>query len=116
MELLVALAARSDAIDDLQAGEVITIQPDGWPWSAIELSHTGAQIISAPILTTHAQTLMQPHTPPHLRTRGVKYPRKGYRLDLTKLPNPEHFKPGQRVMSKITLAREDVENASIKVN
>jgi len=106
MELLIALSARSNAIDDLQAGEVITIQPDGWPWSAIELAHPGAQIISAPILQSHAQTL----------TRGVKYPRKAYLLDLSKLPNPEHFKPGQRTQSKVTLQRADVENASIKVN
>jgi hypothetical protein len=116
MELLIALSARSNAIDDLQAGEVITIQPDGWPWSAIELTHPGAQIISAPILQSHAQTLMHPHTLPHLRTRGVKYPRKAYLLDLSKLPNPEHFKPGQRTQSKVTLQRADVENASIKVS
>ena len=116
MELLVSLIDKSDAIDDVKAGEVITIQPDGWAWSEIELSHPHAQIISAPILNTHAQTLMRPHTMPQNWVRGTKYPRKAYLLDLTKLPNPEHFKAGQRIQGKVVLQNEDVVNASIKVS
>ena len=116
MELLVSLIDKSDAIDDLKAGEVITIQPDGWKWSEIELSHPNAQIISAPILDSHAQTLMRPHTMPANMVRGVKYPRKAYLLDLSKLPSPELFKAGPRKESKVVLQNADVVNASIKVN
>jgi len=118
MELLVSLINKSDAIDDLRLGEVITIQPDGWNWSEIELSHPDAQIICAPIFQSHAQTLMRPHTIPSNTVRGVKYPRKAYLLDLGKLPSSELFKATKdrlRAQSKVMMQNADVVQATIKV-
>jgi hypothetical protein len=116
MELLVSLIDKGDAIDALRMGEVITIQPDGWGWSQIELTHPNAQIISAPILDSHAQTLMRPYAMPSTMVRGVKYPQKAYLLDLSKLPHPELFQAGQRTQSKVVLQNADVVNATVKVN
>lgn len=114
MEMMVALVARSAAIDDVQAGEVMEIRPDGWEWSQAELANPNWQLISAPILNTHAATLMKPHSWGE-RVRGTRYPRKAYLLDLSLLPQQEHFKAGHRVQSRVVLQNADVVNATIMV-
>ena len=109
MEILVVIVARSDKIDDIQAGEVLTVQPDGHQWS-LELSNPNWRIISAPILPTHANMLQILHTPSNLRVSGKKYPRKGYLLNLSTL---EISEPNGAVIS---MTNEQIVNATTKVN
>src|ERR1700688_4753711 len=102
MEILVSVVTVGPAVDNIQAGEVITVKPDGWGWSQTELSHPNAQIISAPILPTHANMLMMQHTRRSLRVGGITYPRKAYLIDMSTLPNSELFS-GARTQSMVTL-------------
>ena len=113
-EILVLLTDKSPEVDGAKAGEVIEIRPEGWPWSDLELSHPHAQIIVAPILPTHAMTLYYPHSWGQ-RQKRLKYPQKQHRIDLTKLPQQEHFVGGERKQAKVVLTNDDIINATYKV-
>lgn len=39
-------------------GDVLTIQPDGWPWSVEERTNPAWRIVRANLLQTHAEQLM----------------------------------------------------------
>jgi hypothetical protein len=86
MELLIQIVDHGPNLDNIKSGEVITIQPDGWGWTANELNNPNWRIVRAPILPTHAATLMRHHTSPDVTVRGQKYRRKAYLLDLALLP------------------------------
>ena len=115
MEILLAVTANGPAIDNIQAGEVITIQPDGWGWTDAELSNPNWHIISAPILPSHANTLLMAHTRIDLQVGGVKYPRKAYLLNLSAMPNPTLFN-GSRTQPMVVLQNSDVVAATAKVS
>lgn len=83
MELLVALVARSSAVNDIQAGEVITIQADGWGWSPAELSNPNWGIISSEISAANVTSLMSPFVPVGGNVAGTLYPRKANLLNLS---------------------------------
>ena|ERR1019366_9801669 len=114
MEILVAVVARSAAIDDIQAGEIITIQPDGWGWTPAELENPNWHIISAPILGSHASTLMMDHTPHNLKVGGKTYPRKKHLINFAVLPNPSLFN-GVRTQPMVALQGADVVVATKQV-
>lgn len=111
MEILVAVVATGPAIDHIQAGEVISIHPDGWGWSVAELENPNWHIISAPILGSHASTLMMDHTRSDLRVGGKMYPRKKHLIDISKLPNPSLF-AGVRTQPIVVLQDSDVITAT----
>lgn len=85
MELLIAVTDHGPEINHIKVGEVITCQPDGWGWTNAELNHPWWRIVRAPILPTHANTLIQQHTPLEFRNKIDRFPLKKYIIDLTKL-------------------------------
>jgi len=116
MELVVLTVAKGPNIDHMQRGEVLDIKPDGWNWSALELTRQDLHIIRAPILHSHAQALQDLHTPLHLMKPGQRYPRKSHLLDLDKLPNAQEFAGGRRTQGIVVLQNDDVLNATTKVS
>jgi hypothetical protein len=109
MELLVAGLDRSERIDDIKAGQVIDVHPDGWGWSEAELSNPNWHVISAPILPTHVATLMQQHSFGQ-RVRGNQYPQTAHLLNL-----PALGLGPTRTVKIVALSNEQMVNATIKV-
>lgn len=114
MELLVAIVDNGTAIDAIKAGEVITVQPDGWGWGSEELANANWRIISAPILGTHAEILQMGYILGELMVHGKTYPRKAYLLNLSALPNSSQFS-GARTAPIISMQSTDVIGATTKV-
>ena len=85
MEVLVRVVDRSGRVDDSKRGDVIAIEPDGWNWSAQELTEEYWRIFRCPITQAQADTFLQSATPAEL----VAHPnwiRRRYTLNLDNLP------------------------------
>lgn len=90
-ELAVMIVDRSvdDPYVDVKAyktGDVITIQEDGWPWSAAELTNPDWRIVHLPnVSVSQAMAFVsaEPETDPQNPSRMLQ--RRGHRLDLTSL-------------------------------
>lgn len=67
-----------------KAGDVITVQPDGWQWGSGEVNHPDWAIVCAPILPTHASTLTM-HGAPQVPALNKQYPIRAHRLDVKAL-------------------------------
>jgi len=58
MELLIRIIDKSTATMASKAGDVITIQEDGWPWSTTEMNNPAWIIVRTNITQTEAQALL----------------------------------------------------------
>ena len=78
MELLIRVKDRAGdgRIDDSLAGSVVAAFPDGWKWSAIELSNAHWVIVRVPILQVEADALV---------AAGANALARRHRIDFAKL-------------------------------
>lgn len=85
MEILIRVVDKepSGSPRFFKAGDVITIQPDGHPWSERERTSAEWRIVRAPILQTHADTLMAAAVDLIVEQAHPEWTRRRYRINLT---------------------------------
>lgn len=83
MELLIDLTGRVGSASpdtDWQAGDVIVVCPDGWPWSETERTNPRWLILKCPTLArTEGDSMMAPMLPLSL-TPGERLQRRQFQL------------------------------------
>lgn len=106
MEVLIRVVDKGVAEDCSKAGDVISICPDGWAWSAAELENPDWRIVRVNILPVQAEAFLAKS-----QIQTVKR-RREWKIDFSLLPNPALFS-GQRG-GMITLTRAQVAAAAVK--
>lgn len=113
MEILIRVVDKEGAhASNAGRGDAISIQPDGWLWSTLELTEHFWRIIRVPLLQIEADALMGgPITEQQKIATGNRM--RDYRVDFDLLPNPSDF-TGLRTKDIIPLTKKQVAVAIIK--
>lgn len=107
MEALIRVVDKGVAEDCSKAGDVISICPDGWAWSAAELANPDWRIVRVNVLKSQADAFLSKSNNPNVKRR------REWTIDFSKLPNPALF-AGERTQAIITLTRAQVVAAAMK--
>lgn len=107
MEALIRVADKGVGEDCSKAGDVISICPDGWPWSPAELSNPDWRIVRVNILQAQADAFLAKSNNANVKRR------REWMIDFSLLPNPALF-AGDRTQAIITLTRAQVVAAAVK--
>jgi hypothetical protein len=91
----------------LRAGDVVSVCPDGWPWTVIERTNSEWRIIRVNLLATTVEALIARSSNPLVRRR------REWKLDFSLLPNPS-LVSGARTQEIVPLTRQQVVAAVVK--
>ena len=107
MEALIRIVDKGVAEDCSKAGDVISICPDFWAWSAAELTNPDWRIVRVPILASDVDTMLAKSVISTVKRR------REYSVVFSLLPNPALFS-GARTQAIISLTRNQVAAAVVK--
>jgi hypothetical protein len=110
MEALLAVVDKNTGVvDAIQAGDIIDVHPDGWPWTDTEKTNPDWRIVQVNVLQSTVDALLSADAP----VQGKKARWRNWGIDVTLLPDPSLF-IGARGQAIIPLTRAQVVAAAVK--
>ena len=107
VEVLLRVVDKGEGEDASKAGDVLAICPEGWAWSAAELTHAEWRIVRTSLLDVESAALLS--GPQGEQTKR----RREYRVDLVSLPDSDLY-VGARTQAIVDVARGRFISATVK--